>query len=275
MPRRKPYTITPTSTDQVIKPGTVYKGSFQVLNQGGTAYSFQVYSAPYHVDGEDYTPDFTVLPTAPNVKSWFTFSTAGGHVNPGEEVNVNYSISVPPTTAPGGYYATVFAETHYPKAASSITLNERVGEIFYLQAAGPVVKKGEVLSWHSSLLQKPPLTSTLRLQNDGGVHYPAAIQVNVRDVFGHSKYGLTTTKEVLPQTIRRVPIIWDKAPAIGIFKVTGSVSFLNHHQTLPTKWVLVMSQKARVYLAGLITIVVLLAITRSAYRRRSTRKTKR
>ena len=267
-------TMTPTSNSLVIQPGSVYKGSFQVLDQGDTAFAFQIYSTPYGVTGEDYTPDFTALPSAPNVKSWFTFSTADGHINPGQAVTVNYAINMPQSTPPGGYYATVFAQTQYPKAASGVTVNERVGQIFYIQAAGHVTKQGSVASWQSSLLQKPPVTATLRLENSGGLHYPATIQVNVRDVFGHSKYGLTTTKEILPQTIRRVIITWNKVPAIGIFKVTGSVSFLNQHKTLPTKWVLVMSQTVRLVLASLLAVIVLLGLMRYVYRRRA-RKTKR
>lgn len=267
-------TMTPTSVSPVIKPGSVYKGSLQVLNQGGTAYTFQVYSAPYHVKGEDYTPDFTALPTAPNVKSWFKFSTTGGHVNPGQSITVNYAISMPANTPPGGYYAVVFAQTKYPKTAS-ITLNERVGEIFYIQAAGPVTKQGELVSWQSAIFQKPPLTAVMRLENSGGIHYPAAIQVDVRDVFGRSKYSLSTTKEVLPQTIRRVTVSWSKAPSLGIFKVTGTVSFLNQHKTLPTKWVFVMSQTVRLVLLGLLVLIILLSAARHAYRRRSAGKTKK
>jgi P pilus assembly chaperone PapD len=82
-------TMTPTSTSQTIQPGSTYKGSFQVFNQGQTAYAFQVYSAPYHVRGEDYTPDFTVLPSAPDVKGWFTFSTTGTYLAPGQSATVD------------------------------------------------------------------------------------------------------------------------------------------------------------------------------------------
>jgi hypothetical protein len=267
-------TMTPTSNSPTVQPGATYQGSFQVVDQGATAFNFQVYSAPYHVDGEDYTPDFTVLPTAPNVKSWFTFSTSGGHINPGQAITVNYTISMPRNTPPGGYYATIFAQTQYPKAANSITLNERVGEIIYLQAAGPVAQKGKVLTWQSNFLQKPPLTAKLRLENNGGVHYPATLQVQVKDIFGYAKYSLNTTKEILPQTIRRVTIPWQKTPNIGLFKVTGNVSFLHQQQTLPTRWVLVMSSKVRLILLGIVVVAVIVCIVRWVYRRRSARKPK-
>lgn len=266
-------TLTPTSLDRVIQPGTTYKGSFQVLNQGQGGYTFHVYAAPYSVKNEDYTPDFTTpLPGAPDVVSWFKFSTTSLHVDPGQSSTVNYSITMPANTPPGGYYAAAFAETKLPPKANSIVLNERVGEIFYLQAAGPVAQKGELLTWQSGFFQKPPLTSTLRFKNSGGVHYRAVINLQVQDIFGHDKYKLQTVKEVLPQTIRRVQAPWQNTPSIGLFKVKGTVSFLNQTKTLPTRWVLVMSQPIRILLLIILLVIILSVAFRAGYIRRSPKK---
>lgn len=268
-------TLTPTSLDRIMQPGTTYNGSFQILNQGQGAYTFKVYAAPYSAKGEDYTPDFTVIPNTPDVAGWFKFSTESVHIDPGQTVTVGYTITMPKDAPPGGYYAAAFAETRLPAKANSVVLNERVGEIFYLQAAGPVVRKGSLLTWQSSFLQKPPLTSSLRLENDGGVHYPATINVNVQDVLGHNKYSVKTVKEVLPHTIRKVTLPWKKTPSIGIFKVKGTVSFLGKQQTLPTKWVLVMSQTIRLCLGAALALILLLVVARAVRRRRSPKSSKK
>jgi hypothetical protein len=253
-------TMTPTSVSPIINPGAIYNGAFQVIDQGKTGYKFLVFATPYRVNGEDYTPEFTILPTAPNISSWLNFSAPGGDINPGQSITIKYTISVPENTQPGGYYAAAFAETQFPQVANSITLNERVGELFYIQVAGPVVKEGKLLTWQSNFLQKPPLTSTIRLQDSGSINYPATIQFKVEDILGHTKYSLYTIKELLPQTIRLVTMPWDKTPSIGLFKVTGTVSFLNQHKTLPTKWVLVMSSMVRLIVISTLVIVILLAV---------------
>jgi hypothetical protein len=269
-------TMTPTSLDRIMQPGSTYTGSFQILNQGKSDYTFRVYAAPYSVKGEDYTPDFTPLPNAPDVVSWIKFSANTVHMNPGQTSTINYTVAMPQGTPPGGYYAAAFAETRLAPKANSVVLNERVGEIFYLQAAGPITRAGKVLTWQSSLLQKPPLTSALRLENTGGAHYPATIKVKVQDIFGHDKYTLKTVKEVLPHTIRRVTVPWQKTPSIGIFKVNGTVSFLGQNQTLPTRWVLVISQTIRLYLVIALAAIVLLVVGRRiVYRRRPTKKPRR
>lgn len=268
-------TVSPTSVSQVIKPGATYSGSFQVINQGKTSYNFQIYGAPYRVSGEDYTPDFTLLPNAPNVASWFQFSLSSAHINPGQSINVNYTISMPASTLPGADFAVAFAQTQHPTVPGTITLNERVGVIFYLQAAGPAIDKGQLLSWQSSFLQEPPLTATVRIEDSGALNFPSTILVKVQDIFGQSKYSLSTTKQILPQTIRRVIIPWPQSPSFGLFKVSGSVNFLGHTHQLATKWVLVMSNTVRlIFLAILVVIVIifLLGFWRNHLKKRRTNR---
>jgi hypothetical protein len=256
-------TMTPTTVSPVINPGTVYHGYFQVINQGKTGYNFLVYSTPYRVSGEDYSPEFTILPSAPNISGWLNFSSAGGYINPGQQIRIDYTISVPENTQPGGYYAAAFAETQFPKVANSITLNEQVGELFYIQVAGPVVKKGETLTWQSSFLQKPPLTSTIRIQDSGSIYFPSTITYKVTDIFGNIKYKLNTIKQLLPQTIRRITIPWTKTPSFGLFKVSATVSYLNQSQVLSTKWVLVMDTTYRIIFIVIVVVAVLIIVFRS------------
>jgi hypothetical protein len=268
-------TMTPTSVSPVINPGAVYKDTFQVLDQGSTAYAYTIYVTPYHVVGEDYTPDFTALSTLANVTSWFHLSSTGGQINAGDSDTVSYSIQVPKATPPGGYYAVIFAETQYPKSANNITLNERVGEIFYIQVAGTVTQSGKLLSWQSPFWQKPPLLATLRLENDGGVHFDADIKYTVKDILGNTKYSLHTTKEILPQTIRRIDLPWAGTPSLGLFKISGTVSYLGQQLPLPTRWVLVMSTFVRLITASIVGLVIVAYILTLIIRRRRARKARR
>jgi hypothetical protein len=261
-------TMSPTSVSQVIQPGATFSGNFLVVNQGKSGYNFQVYASPYHVSGEDYTPDFTPITNAPQVADWFKFATTSGYIDAGATKSVGYTITVPKGTPPGGYYAVAFAETKFPQTGNSITLNERVGEIFYLQAAGPVEQKGQVVGWESKFLQSPPLTSTLRIEDSGGINFPANITVKVEDVLGQPKYTLETIKQILPQTIRRVTVPWSGTPKFGLFKVTGQVSFYGQTHVLATKWVLVMAPEVRLIVGGIFGLLVILLIASFVFRRK-------
>lgn len=139
-------TITPTTVNRVVQPGSLNTGSFQLLNQGKTGYTFTIYPEPYRVDGEDYTPDFTLLPGTTKVSDWFQFSVLNGYIAPGQAINVDYTIVVPRGIAPGGYYAVAFAQTQpqVAPATSNIVINERVGEIFICRSPGRWRKRAKL-----------------------------------------------------------------------------------------------------------------------------------
>jgi hypothetical protein len=253
-------TLTPAGINQVVEPGSLNTGSFQVLNEGSTGYDFHIFVKPYHVNGEDYTPDFTLLPGTTDISDWFQFTVLRDHIDPGQSVDIGYKIVVPPAATPGGYYAVAFAETQQQHAPNSILINERVGELFYIQVAGPATEKSSIASWQVAGRQAPPLLSTLRLENAGTTHYYADTQINVRDILGRIKYSYKSHNVILPRTIRKISMVWDKAPPIGLFKVDGNVDFLGNKHPLPGHYVLVMSDTARKVTIGIFILLVLLAM---------------
>jgi hypothetical protein len=266
-------TISPTSIDQSVQPGSVNNGSFQVINSGDTSYSFSVYAAPYGVKGEDYNPEFTTpLPGAANVTDWFHFSNVGTSIGGHQTINVNYTIKVPAGTPPRGYYAVAFAQTKSPPSKTTgVVITDRVGEIFYLRVAGNATQSGKLLDWKAGFLQKPPLTAAVRLENDGSYNFPATINLNVKNIFGHEVYKFNTVRQVLPQTTRRITIPWQAAPSIGIFKVSGTAGFLNQTKQLPTKYVLIVSQSIRLIVLVIVVLLLLAVIYRWSRRRHAKR----
>jgi hypothetical protein len=266
-------TMTPTVVNQAVQVGTTYEGSFQILNHGASNYDFKVYALPYHVSGEAYEPGFTYTPGATKVSDWFKFAVTKATIKPGDSITVPYSITVPVNTPPGGYYAVAFAETKFPEVTNGVTLNQRVGEIFYLQVPGELKQSGDLLNWDVSMFQSNPLTAAVRIQNSGNLHFATNIHVAVSDIFGSAKYTFDTTKFLLPQTIRKIPISWDKTPSIGLFKVNGTATILGKTHNLPTRYVLVMSPLARLIFAVLFVAIILGAGSSTIIKKKRNRKT--
>jgi len=262
-------TVSPTSTQPVISPGASYTGSMQAINQGSSAYGVTVYAAPYSVNSENYNPDFSPVPGRPNVTSWFHLSVSSGNLNPGQNLPVNYTINVPKNTQPGGYYAVIFANAKLPKSTQGVGINEQVGELFYIQVSGPVKESGSLVSWTSSGFQKPPLSTSIKLENTGGVYYISNIKVVVRDIFGTPKYTLVAQKAVLPQIIREVPIVWNHTPSLGLFKVNGTATIFGKTVNLPTKYVLVTSPAVRENTVIIVVIIIVLLVLRVVLKKRA------
>ena len=249
-------TLSPSFTNQVAPPGATIQGLVTLFNGGDSAYGFTMYATPYSVDGEAYNPNFTKLPGTADVASWFHFTSNGGYLNQGNTVAVRYSLTIPAKTPPGGYYGAVFAQTKPVLVAQDkniIQVSQRLGELFYLQVAGPVTQSGKVASWQAGFLQLATPTASLRLENSGGLHYFGDIRVSFQDVLGHQKYAAALQKVVLPRTIRRISVQWPKPPAVGLFKVGGQVIINGKPAVLPSRYILVVSAAAR----RVISLVVL------------------
>lgn len=268
-------TITPTSIDKEIQPGQTLKGQTQVLNQADSPFDYKVYATAYSVTGEEYDPSFTPTAGATDVASWFKLKAVKNHLEPFSTSALDYSITVPANTKPGGYYAVIFAETESRVEGTGVTTQKRVGTIAYIRVAGTAVEEGAVSDWSVAWLQAPNLTQVLRLTNTGSVHYSATIKTTVKDLLGNTKMSYAQKRNVLPDKVRKVQIEWEKTPALGIFKVDGSVDIFGKTTPLATKYVLVMSSGIRRGLIIIITAAVLLYGAKLLFRRRkASKKTK-
>jgi hypothetical protein len=268
-------TLSPTSNIQSFDKGASSDGTVQIINQGSAAYDFTVYSTPYSVSGEDYQQDFSPVAGAINIASWFNFPSTTYHINPGQTVAVPYTINVPSAVLSGGYYGVIFAEIQNPQVVNGVTIKDRLGSIFYLTVNGPAVNQGSLLSWDAKPFQKPNLTGYVRIANTGTLHFSASVNATVKDIFGFTKLNFSSAKEVLPQTVRRIPIEWKNTPFMGLYKINGSVTYLGKTNILGTKYVIVMSQLARYVIGGVaILLVVILIIHEIAKHRRNKKKKK-
>jgi hypothetical protein len=262
-------TIGPDSINEVVQAGSTNINTIIVRNQGKNSYNYNVYAAPYSVIGENYAPDFKAAPPAVDITSWFHFTTTHGFLNSKSLASVTYTLNVPKDTPGGGYYAAVFIQTSPPatQAKGVFQIDQRAAQILYLQVPGPVAKSGKVVSWHIGFLQEPPAVGTLRVEDDGGIHFISSINVSFDDVLGNPKYTYTGHYVVLPHTIRRVSVPWPHPPAIGLFKVTGFVTTYGTKK-LSTRYILVVSKTARIVIAVIVALIILASIMRAIARGR-------
>lgn len=234
-------TLSPALIKLTLTPGQRYTGNLTVINDGKTAYPIIVYARPYSVQGEQYTPDFERVTPSTDAYQWLTFPQASYELQPGQRLDAAYAIDVPSDASPGGHYAVLFAETQPPLTqGSGVARKKRVGSLLYITVSGPANQAGSVLSWDVPRWQtKRPLTATLRMKNSGNVHYTAAVQVSFTDSFGR-RYQTEKSYIILPGTVRRIPVDWLSPPAAGLFKVAGTVSYLNKTESLQPRNVVLL-----------------------------------
>ncbi len=228
--------LSPTSKRyERIATGSTKTDSFQIINDGKTAFNFVVYARPYSVNDESYAPDFVSAAQNADAYKWVQFDQSSYFVEPGKTVEVPYTIRVPKDAAPGGHYGVLFAETQPTESTqgTSIVRKKRVGAILYATVDGDVKTSGKLQSAETPLFQfKSPLTIRQRVSNTGNTDFQVTSSVTAKDIFGGLKYKSNKDVAVLPSTTRQIINDWQDPSWIGLYKVDVSTNTSSTHYVL-------------------------------------------
>lgn len=257
-------TMSPSSTELHAAPGASTTGSFTVVNLGKDDYPFVISSAPYRVVGDTYDPQFTPIVGTTDASSWIHFSDAvDDTLVAGKTKDIAYTLTIPQGTAPGGYYAVIFAETNPSSPDGGVIAHNRVGDIIYITVDGPVVKKGTLSapSPDISFIQWGTKADIGTLIADtGGVHFLTTSMINVTGLFGNKVFTANLERYVLPQTQRLIKTTWNNLPVAGIYKISRSATIASKTQTLPVKYVVIIRPWLLVFtlfvIAGAVIVLV-------------------
>lgn len=265
-------TVTPSSAELSAAPGGSTANSFSVINGGDSAYDLAVSVMPYHVEGTGYDPQFTPLPGTTDASEWVHIAGPRTQTLAARKlVNVDYTLNVPAGTAPGGYYAVLFAGTT-PTVASStgVVSHSRVGEILYITVQGAVKTGGNLQATnipHISTASSLPLG--MLVSNTGGVHFLTKASVTIKSIFGSTVFDAGLQRYVLPQTVRNINVIWNNTPPIGLYQVERSATVAGADTRLPSEWLFVVHP----WVIVAFVLVVLVIFGRAAFKRERTAKT--
>lgn len=264
-------TITPSSSAVTIDAGDSKTGTFDIINGGTNDYNLKITAAPYHVEGTDYDPQFTPLAGTTDASKWVTFDNGPSKLLAHKLANYTYTIRVPAGTAPGGYYAVLFAETSpVTTPTNGVVSHSRVGDILYITVNGAVKTSGSLESSGDvpRVVTSDNLELGLLVKNSGGVHFVTKTQVTVTDLFHKQVFAATFERYVLPQTARKITTQWQGLPTIGIYKIARSATVAGKQQTLPDIWILVVRPWIPLVLViVLFTIIAIKLTTRQRHRR--------
>jgi hypothetical protein len=222
-------TLSPSSTELKINAGESKRGSMKVVNDGDVSYGFSVYARPYSVSNEVYEPDFTSPESNTDVYKWIQFDKTAYTIEPGQTIDVQYTLRVPAGATPGGHYGVLFAETDERGfEGTGVARKKRVGNLLYVTVNGDYRTSGELKEFILPFWQtQVPVQSSARVVNTGNVDFRAKAVTTAKDIFGRTKFTYTGDPIVLPGTTRLVEMKWENAPSFGVFNVSQNVEFLD------------------------------------------------
>lgn len=232
--------LSPASLRTEVEAGNTLNEKLTIINDGTTSYDFILYASPYSVTDSDYTPNYTEDKPNTNLYTWVSFEKTRYTLNPGENVEVPYTISVPADATPGGHYSVIFAETQVAEDTGQIARKKRVGAIVYATVEGDYIMSGRQTSGSIDWLQLGgPITGLVTVENDGNSDFEMQEKMTVKNVLGGTVYEKTGERIVLPKTTRDVSFAWTESPLMGLYNVSIETTVLDQ-KAVTQSWVLLL-----------------------------------
>lgn len=257
-------TISPASTRISVDPGASVTKDFEIINGGEDGYTVDLSVSPYRVVGEQYDPSFTQLPGTVDASEWVSLSKTSEQLDGQKVLTASYTVTVPQNTAPGGYYAVVFAQTSQKQEtdASGVIPHNRVGNILYITVNGDVENKGDVKGGDVPLFSfASSIPLGMKVSNTGGVHFETKAAFRVTDFRGNEVFKNEVDRFVLPSTVRDISTNWDTPLPFGIYTVERSATVAGETVTLDSNKIIVISPWflfcVVIFLGSIITLIVM------------------
>lgn len=272
--------INPSEQDLELEPGHRYESSITVYNVGRLGFDFEVSISPYQTQNTDYSPDFSTESAYTRITEWITLPQTEFHVEPGYAEVVNFVIDVPDNVPGGGQYAAIMVrpKNNSDENDASIKIVGQIAAIIYGHVNGDEVRAdGSMLEHHfPSFILGNNFSIASTFENTGNIDYRVIETLSIRNFFTNEEiitpltlssagHPLGTLKaSVLPGTTRVVSMSWTGAPQLGIFRVTNTISYLDHSEVYEK--VVVLCPLWLIVLFAIFIIIIIIAVV-SYFRR--------
>lgn len=211
-------TVSPVKYEFEVAAGDTVTGSVRLVNEGSATETFYMEALDFKSADNSGTPAFLDAGTSSrSMASWIKFSQSSVVLQPGGFANVNFTVSVPTTASPGGYYAGVLAGTSAPSTTgNAVGAVAKVGSLLIVTVAGPVVEKATLTGFTSSAASGAslPVDFSATLQNSGTVHLKPAGVIRITNMWGGTSAVIPVNEDggnVLPDSSRTFTASWSKA----------------------------------------------------------------
>lgn len=260
--------VRPAEQSIDLVPNQTFTGSVKVKNIGRLPFTATFSTRPYQVLNENYDPDFSTENSYTKLHNWITFDKTEVQIQPGQEVEVFFTVTVPGDIPGGGQYAAVIVETR--DGADEDAAIRQVGQIAALVYAHVAGEEhiGAVLMAHSlpGFRLGSPFEASATVKNDGNIDFRLSHTLTVYDFFTGKEVltpsavvdGKTpgaATPIVLPATSRTSTLSWKGAPQLGVFRAVQKIAFLDQEYTFEKIVIL-----CPIWLAGIIVLFVALMV---------------
>ena len=205
--------ISPPRLELSGDPGTTINSEFKVLNDSDTRATYYTQVENFEAGDESGNPQF--VQSKEGLAVW-TNVVNSVSIDAGQQEVVPFSITIPRTAEPGGYFASIFIRTTPPsQEAGEVSIGARLGTLVLLRVNGDIKEGVDILEFSSvgnkRFYTSLPVDLYYRFQNTGNDRVKPAGDVIIKNLIGLKAKILNANRtdgSVLPQSIRKFEMSW-------------------------------------------------------------------
>jgi len=222
-------TVSPAKFEIAGDPGTTLTGTVELYNEKTTNQTIYTSFENFESNDDTGTPRF--VGAEEGLATWMATKPELS-LGPDERINVDYSITIPESVEPGGYFAAMFFGNQPSQAQEGqVSIGGRLGVLVLLRVNGDIPEAGGILDFESTdqgrFYTMPPIEFSYRFSNTGGDRVAPLGDIELRNTFGFVKDRVNANPKegsILPNTARKFVNTWERVGENpeGFFTIAGS-----------------------------------------------------
>ncbi|OGY53716.1 MAG: hypothetical protein A3A24_00910 [Candidatus Buchananbacteria bacterium RIFCSPLOWO2_01_FULL_46_12] len=221
-------TIFSPLLELAVAAGSEQTGVVKVYNETDQPLFLTASVASFTTSGETGQADFFSADQTADYLDWFQIAQPELILQPKQVAIVPFTVTVPPSALPGGYYAAILWRSAAEPAVSqsAVGVNSQVGTLVFLKVTGSVIEQGEISDFYASPAKEYffsfPISFITRFSNTGNIHLRPQGEIKLTGWLGQKKSldFNAGQRNVLPSSVRRFDVLWGSGT-----QSTGLVGF--------------------------------------------------
>lgn len=216
--------VHPSNVDITAQPNQKVSGTITVDNLTSQSMQIRVDLRNFTAQGEEGAVTLTTEDTTYSLAKWIKVTPVAATIKAHGNQDFKYTIEAPKNAEPGGHFGSiVFATVPSTNVkGTGAALSQEVASIILFKVPGEVKEQAMLESFNTDkeFYEFGPIMFNARVRNEGGVHVVPAGSVVIKGWFGQKYIIPLEMRNVLPDSVRKIPATLKNKILIGNFTAT-------------------------------------------------------
>lgn len=160
------------------------------------------------------------------IKNWLKINESNWNLDPGQEKEINISISIPKDATVGSHYSVVSIRA-YPQISGdnfqSTIVSGRIGIYVLVNVLGDVSGKGAIKNFQVPIISGNNVALDTEFENTGNIHYIPHGEIHIKNLLTRRDNSIDLEKHfVFPGKKYNFETTWNSGSIFGVYRAQAS-----------------------------------------------------